>query len=526
MCSLRILCRLRLTANNRNTPRQPIKSLLQDAVNAVGRLEKETVQDGGLALLCRSFVEGAKEVVKLLDAWAKYRKPTRLRELVEGVDRLWRVGDLRHLLSYIPNRTMDPGSRRNLLNITSKVARYREAARFFHRTAKKIPLVRQMKIVLVGLPQNAFQKTPTDQCSPSLPSTLSRINKTYGQQWDVGRVCRLLKVGEVETNAQFAQQTRRTLKEGKIHAEIQLLFYCELEAFKLPPRVFCSSKDACFLCNAFIRMYGKVHTPRSHGRLYPGWRLPLSLRLNEIERRFNLETANHIRNSLMTLFSRQKKTVYPDPHESTLLTLPMSVSTIRSLVLPGAEEDEPLLPQTSSDTDKIPSISTNLKATSNLSERTSSTGPATQTGSAVLQPGNDITPQTPSPRRLSSESLIVDNYTLLQGQILQKGIEANHISPLYDAGHLEVQIEYSTGVSQTAPNSQPEKLYYSMEWLEVGEAERVLKNPSSLIITAESLEGGVSTNPRHDLNCFYITAGRSVMKIILYPSDARLCSGL
>jgi hypothetical protein len=83
---------------------------------------------------------------------------------------------------------MDPASRKNLLNIISKVARYREAARFLYRTAKKIPLVRKMKIVLVGLPQGTFQKLPANQHTPTLSSTFSRINELYGKIWDVGHV--------------------------------------------------------------------------------------------------------------------------------------------------------------------------------------------------------------------------------------------------------------------------------------------------------------------------------------------------
>ena len=264
MCSVRILCRLRFISNSRNTLRQPFKELLQGAVNSIRWLEKETAQDTGLLLLSTLFVEKAKDVIKLVDAWAKHRKPARLVELVEGVYRLWRVGELQDLLSTIPNRIMDPASRKNFLNIISKVARYREAARFLYRTAKKIPLVRRMKIVLVSLPQNAFQKIPANQYTPTLPSMVSRISVRHGQQWNIGQVCRLLSVSEVEANDRFAQQTRKTLKDAKIHAEIQLLFYCELEASKLPPRVVCSTKDACFLCNAFIRMYGKIHTPRCH----------------------------------------------------------------------------------------------------------------------------------------------------------------------------------------------------------------------------------------------------------------------
>lgn len=524
MCSVRILCRLRFIPNSRNTPRQPIKELLQEAVNSIRWLEKETVQDTRLLLLSRLFVERAKEVIKLVDAWAKHRKPARLGELVEGVNRLWQVGGLQDLLSALPNRIMDPASRKNLLNIISKVARYREAARFLYRTAKKIPLVRRMKIVLVSLPQNAFQKIPANQFSPTLPSTVSRINVLHRQQWNAGQVCRLLNVSEVEASDQFVQQTRKTLKDAKIHAEIQLLFYCELEAFKLPPRVFCSSKDACFLCNAFIHMYGKIHTPRCHGRLYPGWRLPFSPRLKEIEQNFNRELANHIRNSLTTLFSRRQKTVYPDPPESTLLTLPVSASTLHSLALPDAEEGEGLQPQipNRSGTDKILS---NPKALSNPSERTPSS-PTAWTGDVLIQPSNDITPKTlPSPRELSSDSISVESYILRQGQVLSKGVEVNHASPLYDAGHLEVQIEYSAGPSQITPNSHPTNLSYSIEWLAVGEAERVIKQHASSIVNAESLEGEISYS-LDDLNCFYITARGSVLKIFLQPSNAGLGSAL
>lgn len=523
MCSVRILCRLRFIPNSRNTPRQPIKELLQEALDAIRWLEKETVQDTGLLLRCRLFVERAREMIKLVDAWAKHRKPARLGELVEGVNRLWRVGELQDLLSAIPNQIMCPTSRKNLLNIISKVARYREAARFLYRTAKKIPLVRQMKIVLVSLPQNAFQKIPANQFSPTLPSTVSRINALHRQQWNVGQVCRLLNIREVEANDQFVQQTRKTLKDAKIHAEIQLLFYCEFEAFKLPPRVFCSTKDACFLCNAFIRMYGKIHTPRCHGRLYPGWKLPFSPRLKEIEQKFNRELANNIRNSLTTLLSRQQKTVYPDPHESTLLTLPVSVSTLRGLALPeaGGEVLQPQ-PPNHSETDKILS---NPKVLSKASERTP-ISPTARTGDVLVQPSNDITPKTlPLPRELSSDSISVESYTLLQGQILSKGVEVNYASPLYNAGHLEVQIEYSTGPSQITHDSHLSNLFYSIEWLAVGEAERVLEQHASSVVNAESLEGKIS-HSLNDLNCFFITARGSVLKIFLQPSNAGLGSAL
>ncbi|XTI88948.1 hypothetical protein V2W45_1521162 [Cenococcum geophilum] len=263
MCSARILCHLRFVSNNRKTPKQSIKKLKDKKLRE-------------LCLIAKLFVKRAKE----------------LRVLVEGVYRLWQV-ELHALLGAIPNRAMGPSSRGNLVNIVGKVTRYREAARFLYRTAKKFPLVQQMKIV-VDLPQDAFYEIPANQYTPTLPSTISRLSTHH--------ICRLLNITELEASNKFAQQTSKTLKEAKIHAEIQLLFLPN-RTIKDENSLVCSSKDACFLCNAFIITHGKMHTPRSHGRLA----------------RFNQALENYVRNSLRTLLSRQWKTAYPDPNESTLL---------------------------------------------------------------------------------------------------------------------------------------------------------------------------------------------------------------
>ena len=420
---------------------------------------------------------------------------------------------------------------KNLLNIIGKVARYREAARFLYRTAKKFPLVRQMKIVPINLPQNSFRRVPESQYPPTLTSTVSRINSLYGQEWDVGHICRLLNVSEIEASDRFAQQTLKTLKDAKIHAEIQLLFYYELKPSKLPPRVVCSTKDACYLCNAFISMHGKIHTPRCHGKLYPGWRLPFSSALKEREQRFNRKLAHYIRDSLTTLLLRRQKTVYPDPNESTLLTLPVSASTLRSLVLPEAsltEGREVLQPKTRdcSETEEILFNSPNAKELSGSSEKTPSTSHTAQIGDVLIQPLNSVASHT-IPSAISScgvspsDGTPLDNYALLQGQILSKSVKANHLSPLYTAGPFEVQIEYSIEPSRTNPSSRPRNLSYCIEWLTIDEAARVLEQHASSVYNAESLEGEISHN-MDDLNYFYITAGGSALKILLQPSIARL----
>ena len=330
MCSSRILCRLRIAPNKRGILKKPIKPVLQEASDAIGQLN--SYQLGGLSHVAQIFKERAKEVMKLVDLWAKHRTTARLGKLVEGVFHLWQVRKLPTLLNAIPNRFMNPSARRNLLNIAGKVARYREAAKFLYETARKYPLVRKLNVILANLPQEAFQRAANSKYTSTFDSTISRISRESPEQY-IGHISRVLGMTRLEASDQFAEQTRKTLNVSKIHAEIQLLFYTESNCTATPTRVICSSKDACFLCNAFILAHGKMYVPRHHGRLYPGWRLPFLPKLFDTEQEFNTVLESHIRLSLTALRSRRQKTIYPDPNESTLLTLPGSVSTLRSGLL-------------------------------------------------------------------------------------------------------------------------------------------------------------------------------------------------
>ena len=463
-------------------------------------------------------------MMKLVDSWTKHRTQTRLVELVEGVYRLWQVGHLDSLLGTIPNISMDPSSKTNLLNIISKVARYREAARFLYRTAKKSSLARNMKIVLVNLPEEAFQKGPINQYTPTLSSTISRIGTPHGQ-WNLSHICTLLKTTKLEASQQFVQQTKKTLKEAEIHAEIQLLFYCELLSSKLPPRVICSSKDACFLCNAFILMHGKMHMPRYHGRLYPGWRLPLFPKL--ADRRFNEILEQHIRDSLRMLLSRKQKTVYPDPNESTILTLPLSISTSRSLALSDImieEEREIIQPQENNEIaiEKSHAIPSNTQApsASSQSENIPSSESALQTegggpkGDVKNQSSNVITSQLVPSIVSSLQGTLDGSGKLIQGQMLSRSIRVGHTSRLWTTGSLEFQIEYSTDLSLVMSSSPPRKVAYEIEWLTGNEADRLQGYRKPPIIDAESMDGEIP-HELDDQNCLYIAARGSVLKIHL-----------
>jgi hypothetical protein len=108
----------------------------------------------------------------------------------------------------------------------------------------------------------------------------------------------------------------------KVHAEIQLPFFYEAHPNLPQPRIICSSKSACYLCNLFFRLHSSFQVPRTHGRLYSKWTLPDWLDI-PLERRSSLGViATSLRaeiDSRSRVISRAKKQPCCHPNESFLL---------------------------------------------------------------------------------------------------------------------------------------------------------------------------------------------------------------
>ncbi|KAI1141150.1 hypothetical protein F5Y05DRAFT_376517 [Hypoxylon sp. FL0543] len=346
ICSMRILERLRLQGSKIYC--QSIEKALQRAYEHLKHSERKQFKRAGLLTVLGQFIEKASEVLRLVKSWAGYQTELRLEELVEGIYRLRRVGDLGALFEngHIPNQVMNPDLRKSLLNMILKVARYREAARLLYRMGKKFPLARNMRVVAVEWSEEVFRRTSNSAYVPRLETTISMTRGLKNREKNLQHICQLLNRNEKEASRKetsekasdkFSRRTQETLREARIHAEIQLLYYCEL---KVPrerlPRVVCSSKDACWLCNEFILLYEKIYMPKSHGRLHPGWRLP-GLRapgLDDLAERYNQRLHESLRDSLKRLFGRTERTRHPIPNESTVLTLYLSDTTLSSVSLP------------------------------------------------------------------------------------------------------------------------------------------------------------------------------------------------
>ncbi|PHH86780.1 hypothetical protein CDD83_9760 [Cordyceps sp. RAO-2017] len=219
--------------------------------------------------------------------------------------------------------------------MVKKVVQYREAANYLCHTARKIAVTRNMRFVLVRLPQSAFDKSSVKLSSRDFTSTLARLNLTNKQRQRLGEVWQSVGRDRISVSNSWVGQGNRTMAEGKIHAEVQLIYHFESTRPQRLPRVICSSKDACFLCSHFISVYGKAYIPRGHGKLYPAWRLPPFARSSELEQHFNQWLEDRIKQAMATILQQQKKIGLPYPAESTVSTLPSSESSVDSLVHAG-----------------------------------------------------------------------------------------------------------------------------------------------------------------------------------------------
>lgn len=453
--------------------------------------------------ICPPYTEMAKELIAAIDAWKGHQINTRLQTVVEKVHRMSRLSGLGNLIESLPNVLLAPTARQNLLNIIGKVARYREAARVLYRTAKKFPLARNLTVRMITLPKAMFAPSLSVQ-APTLASALTKMRggnadrPTKSSKTTVSQICRLICKTEKEASVDFMLYRDAALSRGKIHAEVQLVYYCDSQHASPPPRVICSSKDACLLCNEFILSHGKFHTPKCHGRLYPGWKLPISTVASTAERALVRRLELQVQESIRVLLERQTRTIYPDPNESTLLTIPRSASTLvllskRTSVLSSDSEIDTSEPQA------VLEEPTSLDS----HDREESRSGIFTTELACVKENIPYLPTTATTKS-----------RLTCGASLVTVLKANQSTELYEAGPLRVQCEYSIGNGgpQGGGDRDTAHLVCSLTWIGDDEAAGVRQDQKLKIINAYDIEGEVSLDPR-DLDGLYISAGQTLLKV-------------
>ncbi|KAI9736749.1 MAG: hypothetical protein M1834_000953 [Cirrosporium novae-zelandiae] len=247
---------------------------------------------------------------------------TGLKILVDIIN-ICKLSNDSHVLDQVleMSSNLDPSPRKHLATTVSKLSCYATTSEFLLQAAKRLTIFLKVEISVIKFTAPGL---PLKELHPFAESIITKI-------WNCPNLKK--KHSSFKSNSQEAEIaedicTRASLAYP-IHAEIQLLFHYELNASNILPRVICSSKMACFLCNLFFRLHGKFIIPSSHGRLYEKWALPKDLErfqnssghISSILHRFNAVIEEKL---LCQLQSDSKP--YPQPYESAIFA-----STIWSL---------------------------------------------------------------------------------------------------------------------------------------------------------------------------------------------------
>ena len=154
---------------------------------------------------------------------------------------------------------------KDLVSTITKLRKYRASCEFLSKAASASTVFRNITIAEVTIRRTTA--LTTGESTHSFESCLNRMNLAWN-----GEMSNRLNATLPNLSSRF-QNEMANLKP-KIHAEIQLVFFYEQHDHLQRPRVICSSKSACFLCNLFLRLHGKFMARRTHGVLYSKWTLP------------------------------------------------------------------------------------------------------------------------------------------------------------------------------------------------------------------------------------------------------------
>lgn len=154
---------------------------------------------------------------------------------------------------------LDPGSRASITMIITKLSRYFSVSQSLLQAARKYPVFRRVRISAVCFRAPTLPATELDSMTAGLVHSL----------WDGPKQSKLTsKFHDLSLIAIEDHLRQEATFRVPVHAEVQLLFYYERNSCNMPPRIICSSKQACFLCNLFFKIHGRFNIPSTHGRIY------------------------------------------------------------------------------------------------------------------------------------------------------------------------------------------------------------------------------------------------------------------
>ncbi|KAK4173638.1 hypothetical protein QBC36DRAFT_194111 [Triangularia setosa] len=284
----------------------------------------------------KAFIKGAKHLVSLLNRLKNCRSSDlieTLRNIVWECSQLRKGTNFEKLFSGVTGAELDPGIRTSFVNRVAKIARYYESSHYLVELSERSGLFKRTEVVTVSLDASSFRRYQTMSSDSGLQTCLQRCHGSKPSPLDARTISRRIKKGPDQANAEFKKSVKMILDDSKIHAEVQLVAYYELFPSIKRPRVICSSKDACYLCNLFIQTHGMFHTPKTHGNLYTGWRIPPILALNGVHDQFDRTLQGQIRDTVLEYWKDPERTprITRNENESTILPLAALISSLEGI---------------------------------------------------------------------------------------------------------------------------------------------------------------------------------------------------
>tara|TARA_R110002060_G_scaffold60016_2_gene69770 strand:- start:604 stop:2025 length:1422 start_codon:yes stop_codon:yes gene_type:complete len=211
----------------------------------------------------------------------------------------------------------------HICHTIEKLGRYLTVSKLLIRSAATFPIFADITVSFVSMP--ALPLTPIKQPTQFASTMLAGLLEAKQLKCATGTIQHQLKVQNLSHICSGIAS-----KKFVVHAEIQLLFHYETYHPNLPPRILCSSKQACFLCNLFICEHGRFFVANTHGKLYEKWTFPSCLCDLSMERA----------NSLLAVLVRFSNAINKELKSQILLPEKRFHAAPESLILGSAISSE------------------------------------------------------------------------------------------------------------------------------------------------------------------------------------------
>jgi hypothetical protein len=249
---------LRHSVNNLFTTEPTLQSLLAlstELTHLSGLFEKSLVSnEGGDSSVLMAILTNATRI------WKGHRK------------------DIEVILNSMSSRDMAPNIKEVLQYRLRQLAQYKLTATRLLRCARRLPLFQSVEVQSVYT--KAVDLSPTLANPPVRDTGILNRYIHHSKSARSPAITSAMKdlgsnnLATLQKEIRESVIDRNTRKAYKAHAEIQLMLHYQRKTVAYPPRILKSNKDACFLCDLFVKTHGRFFVPKTHGRVYDLWMLP------------------------------------------------------------------------------------------------------------------------------------------------------------------------------------------------------------------------------------------------------------